>query len=131
MYAKPSNGMDHRESPYAVPDTIERLKKTMLAKGVPVLAHIDHSGDAARAGLTMPPAQLLIFGNAKAGTPLMIASPTVAIDLPLKVLVWQDPEGKVWISYNAPEYLGKRHDVPENLLANISGVHGLVEAALQ
>ncbi len=131
MYTMPQNGMDHRESPHTVPVTMQRLKEIVLAKGLTILAHIDHSGDAAKAGLTMSPTELLIFGNPKGGTPLMIASPTIAIDLPLKALVWQDPEGKVWVSYNTPEYLGKRHQVPDHLLSNISGIRALVEEAVR
>jgi uncharacterized protein (DUF302 family) len=85
------------------------------------LARIDHSEDAAKVGLKMAPTELLI-GNPKAGTPVMIASPTTALDLPLKALVWQDADGKVWLSYNSPEYLRQRHNIPDDLLKNISGI---------
>jgi uncharacterized protein (DUF302 family) len=95
-----------------------------------VFAWIDHSGEASKVGLSMPQTQLLIFGSPKGGTPVMVAAPTVAIDLPLKVLLSCDAEGKVWLSYNAPEYLQKRHDIPEELLKNISGVAGLVQQAV-
>jgi uncharacterized protein (DUF302 family) len=98
------------------------LETIVRAKGLTILARIDHSGDAAKAGLKMQPTKLLIFGDAKAGTPLMITSPSVAIDLPLKALVWQDDDGKVWLSYNSPDYLKKRHAIPENLLQNIAGI---------
>jgi uncharacterized protein (DUF302 family) len=94
-----------------------------------VFARIDFSGDAVKAGLSMPPTQMLIFGNPKAGTPLMLAAPSVAIDLPLKALAWQDGGGQVWLSYNAPEYLKKRHGLPEALLPNIAGIKALVEQA--
>jgi uncharacterized protein (DUF302 family) len=118
----PDNGMVHLSSPYSVSETLARLEAVVQSKGIPILARIDHSGDAAKAGLKMQPTQLLIFGNAKAGTPLMVASPSVAIDLPLKALVWQDDEGKVWLSYNSPAYLQQRHAIPDNLLQNIAGI---------
>src|ERR1700742_3009753 len=105
--------MVHLESPRSVPETLARLETVVRSKGLTILAQIDHSGDAAKAGLSMRPTQLLIFGNAKAGTPLMVASPSIAIDLPLKVLVWQDVSGKVWVSYNSPDYLRQRHRLPD------------------
>src|SRR5882762_8551277 len=108
--------MVHLSSLHSVMETLARLETIVQAKGLTILARIDHSGDAAKAGLTMPQTKLLIFGNAKSGTPLMIASPSVAIDLPLKALVWQDEEGKVWLSYNSPDYLKERHAIPEDLL---------------
>ena len=82
------------------------------------------------AGLDMQPAHVLIFGHAKAGTPLMVASPLLALDLPLKVLVWEDAEKKVWASYNTPEFLIQRHSLPADLAKNISGVEGLIKGAL-
>jgi uncharacterized protein (DUF302 family) len=94
-----------------------------------VFAHIDFSGDAAKVGLRMRPTQLLIFGNPKSGTPLMVASPSIALDLPLKALAWEDVQGKVWLSYNAPEYLKERHGLRDDLLKNISGVGPLIESA--
>jgi uncharacterized protein (DUF302 family) len=106
-------------------ETLARLETIVQAKGLAILARIDHSGDAAKAGLSMRPTQLLIFGNAKSGTPLMVASPTVAIDLPLKALIWQDADNQVWLSYNSPAYLKQRHDLPDNLLQNIAGI-GLI-----
>jgi uncharacterized protein (DUF302 family) len=118
----PDNGMVHLNSPHSVTETLARLETIVHSKGIAVLARIDHSGDAARAGLQMHPTKLLIFGNAKSGTPLMIASPTVAIDLPLKALVWEDADGKVWLSYNSPAYLKQRHGVPDDLLQNIAGI---------
>jgi uncharacterized protein (DUF302 family) len=94
-----------------------------------ILARIDHSGDAARVGLKMRPTELLIFGNPKGGTPLMVAAPTVALDLPLKALVWEEAEGKVWLSFNSPEYLQQRHQVPQELIGNIAGARLIFEEA--
>jgi len=118
----PDNGMIHLSSPHTVMETLARLETIVQAKGLTILARIDHSGDAAKAGLQMRPTKLLIFGNARSGTPLMIASPSVAIDLPLKALVWQDDDEKVWLSYNSPAYLKERHAIPENLLQSIAGI---------
>jgi uncharacterized protein (DUF302 family) len=124
-------GMIHLSSPHTVAETLARLETIVQAKGIPILALIDHSGDAERAGLKMQPTKLLIFGNAKAGTPLMIASPTVAIDLPLKALVWEDSGGKVWLSYNSPDYLQQRHGLPDNLLQNIAGIGAICAEAVR
>jgi uncharacterized protein (DUF302 family) len=123
------NGMVHLSSAHSVPDTMARLKTLVTARGMTILAHIDHSGDAAKVGLKMQPAELLIFGNPKAGTPLMVAAPTLALDLPLKALVWAESEGRVWLSFNSPEYLQQRHNVPENLIGNIAGARKLFEEA--
>jgi uncharacterized protein (DUF302 family) len=131
MTPMPENGMIHVSSPHPVEETFSRLEAIVVARGLSVLARIDHSGDAAKAGLKMRPTQLLIFGNPKAGTPLMVAAPTLAIDLPLKVLVWEDAEGKFWASYNSPEYLKQRHNIPDALLQNISGVRMIVEEAVR
>ena len=125
-----TNGLIHLSSPYSVPETLARLEKILHSKSLPILARIDHSGDAAKAGLKIPPTILLIFGNAKSGTPLMIAAPTAAIDLPLKALAWQDHDGKVWLSYNSPAYLKERHAIPDDLLQNIAGIGPLCEAAV-
>lgn len=113
----------------SVDETVDRLKAILQSKGVTLFALIDHSGEAERVGMTMPPTKLLIFGNPKAGTPLMLASPSVAIDLPLKILVTEDGQGKVWISTNSAEYLKERHDLPETLLPNIAIVQTLATAA--
>ena len=131
MTAVSNDGMVHVSSRYPVPETFKRLEAIVLARGLSILARIDHGGDAAKVGLNMHPTQLLIFGNPKAGTPLMIASPTLAIDLPLKALVWEDGEGKVWVSYNSPEYLKQRHNIPDALVKNISGVRAIVEEAVR
>ncbi len=127
--ASAENGMANVASSHPVAETIDRLESLVKSKGLTVFARIDFSGDAAKAGLSMPPTQMLIFGNPKAGTPLMLATPSVAIDLPLKALAWQDAEGKVWLSYNTPEYLKQRHGLPETLLPNIAGIKPLVEQA--
>lgn len=131
MAEVPDNGMIHLSSPHSVVETLARLESILKAKGLPILARIDHSGDAAKAGLSMRPTELLIFGNAKAGTPLMVASPTIAIDLPLKALAWQDSEDKVWLSYNSPDYLKQRHDLPDNLLQNIAGIGPICAEAVR
>lgn len=125
------NGVIHLSSPHTVSETLARLETIVQAKGLIIQARIDHSGDAAKAGLTMPPTKLLIFGNAKAGTPLMVAAPSLAIDLPLKALVWEDDQGKVWLSYNGPDYLKKRHAVPENLMQNIAGIGPICSEAVR
>jgi uncharacterized protein (DUF302 family) len=116
-------------SHHFVDETVEKLKTILQSKGVTLFALVDHSGEAEKVGLKMPPTKLLIFGNPKAGTPLMLGSPSVAIDLPLKILVAEDPQGKVWISYNSAEYLKKRHGLPQNLLPNIAVVETLATAA--
>jgi uncharacterized protein (DUF302 family) len=107
------------------------LETIVRDKGLTILAKIDHSGDATRAGLSMRLTQLIIFGNPKSGTPLMVASPSVAIDLPLKALVWQDDDGKVWLSYNSPDYLKERHAIPDNLLQNIAGIGPICAEAVR
>lgn len=124
-------GMVHLSSPYCVDETLERLGAVLQSLGIPVLARIDHSGGAAAMGLAMKPTKLVIFGNAKVGTPLMLAAPTLALDLPLKVLVWEDFEGKVWVSYNTPRYLQERHGFPEELMANIAGIRVIAEEAVR
>lgn len=118
-----------RLSNHSVDETVARLQAILCEKGVAMFALVDHSGEAEKVGLKMPPTKLLIFGNPKAGTPLMLAAPSIAIDLPLKILVAEDVDGKVWISFNAPEYLRDRHGVPDELLKNISVAAGLAEAA--
>ena len=118
-------------SPYSVPETIARVQALFKEKGVTVFALVDHSGEAAKVGLEMRPTQLLIFGNPKAGTPLMVAAPSVAIDLPLKALASEDAQGKVWLSYNDPEYLQQRHNIPANLLQNIAAPAALLRKAVE
>jgi uncharacterized protein (DUF302 family) len=118
-------------SPYSVPETLARLQAILKEKGVTVFALVDHSGEAAKAGLEMRPTQLLIFGNPKGGTPVMVAAPSTAIDLPLKALAWQDAQGKVWLSYNDPEYLQQRHGIPANLLQNLAAPAALLRKAVE
>jgi uncharacterized protein (DUF302 family) len=122
-------GIVDKPSRHSVADTVEKLQGILQSKGVTLFALVDHSGEAEKAGTKMPPTKLLIFGNPKAGTPLMLAVPSIAIDLPLKILVWQDTQGKVWVSYNSPEYLKERHGVPPELLANIAVVETLATQA--
>ena len=113
----------------SVDETVDKLRTILQSKGVKLFALVDHSGEAERAGLKMPPTKLLIFGNPQAGTPLMLAAPSAAIDLPLKILVAEDSRGKVWISYNSADYLKERHDLAQNLLPNIAVVETLAAAA--
>ena len=126
-----AQGIMEVSSRHTVDETVERLKAILLARGITLFALVDHSGEAAKAGLTMPPTKLLIFGSPKAGTPLMLAAPSIAIDLPLKILVAEDEAGKVSISYNAPEYLRARHGLPQDLVANIAVVQALAEKAAE
>ena len=121
------NGIANRASRHSVDATVEKLKGILAAKGVKLFALVDHSGEAEKAGMKMPSTRLLIFGNPRAGTPLMLAAPSSAIDLPLKILVWEDGQGKVWISYNRPDYLRNRHGFPLELLANLSVVEAVAE----
>ena len=116
-------------SHHSVDETVNKLNTILQSKGVTLFALVDHSGEAEKAGLKMPPTKLLIFGNPKGGTPLMLAAPSAAIDLPLKILVAEDLRGQVWISYNSPEYLKERHGLPQDLLQNIAVVQTLAAAA--
>jgi uncharacterized protein (DUF302 family) len=125
------NGLVHVASSRSVPETLKKLQTTIEARGLKVFALVDHSGEAEKAGLKMRPTQLLIFGSPKGGTPVMVAAPTVAIDLPLKALVWEDAEEKVWVSYNSPDYLQQRHGILADLVKNIAGVGALVEKAVE
>jgi uncharacterized protein (DUF302 family) len=118
-------------SNHSVDQTVDKLKGILQAKGVTVFALVDHSGEAEKVGMKMPPTKLLIFGSPKAGTPLMQAAPSIAIDLPLKILVWQDIHGKAWVSYNSPAYLQERHGLPHELLQNIAVVETLAAKAAE
>lgn len=133
MNAPESSGLIYIPSHYSVDETVARLVALLAEKGVKLFAVIDHSGEAEAAGLQMPPTKVVIFGNPRGGTPLMLASPSVAIDLPLKLLIAQssDPEGEVTISWNSPAYLGARHKIPEDLLANISVIGALAHKAAE
>jgi uncharacterized protein (DUF302 family)/uncharacterized membrane protein YidH (DUF202 family) len=122
-------GIIDRPSNHSVEQTVDRLKNILQSKGVALFALVDHSGEAEKVGMKMRPTKLLIFGSPKAGTPLMLAAPSVAIDLPLKLLVWENSDGKVWISYNSPEYLKERHGLPLELLQNIAVVETLAQNA--
>jgi uncharacterized protein (DUF302 family) len=113
-------GIIDTPSNHSVDETVEKVKSILQTKGVTVFALVDHSGEAEKVGMKMRPTKLLIFGNPKGGTPVMLAAPSIAIDLPLKILVWEDGQGKVWLSYNSPAYLQERHGVPQNLLQNIA-----------
>jgi len=124
-------GIVTKESPYpSVSATLRHLRETVREKGLEEFALIDHSGAAERAGLEMQEAQLLIFGSPKVGTPLMVASPLLALDLPLKILVWCNRDGEVLVSHNATSYLASRHNIPRDLLTNIAGIDALVQGAL-
>jgi uncharacterized protein (DUF302 family) len=125
------NGFLQVASPHTVDETVERLESVLAERGVRVFALIDHSGEAEKIGMKMRPTKLLIFGNPKGGTPLMVAAPTLAIDLPLKALIWEDEGGKVWVAYNSPEYLQQRHGVPEALIKNIAVAGALVAKAVE
>ena len=126
-----ASGMIDVSSRYSVPETLARLQSVVKEKGMTVFAFIDHSDEAEKAGLTLRPTQLLIFGSPKGGTPLMVAAPRLAIDLPLKALAWQDEQGQVWLSYNSPEYLQQRHGIPADLLKNIAGIAALIQKAVE
>lgn len=123
------NGIISKQSAQSVDETVQKLTDLLQSKGVTLFALIDHSGEAKKVGMKMRPTKLMIFGSPKGGTPLMLAAPTVAIDLPLKILVWEDAQGKVWVSYNSSEYLKERHRLPQELLQNITVVETLAAKA--
>lgn len=124
-------GIVTRPSPFSVEQTLERLQEVIQRLNLRLFAHIDHSGEAQRVGLKMQEAHVLIFGNPKGGTPLMIASPLLALDLPLKVLVWQSEDERVWVSSTSVTYLGARYSIPQELIGNIAGIDKVIEQALQ
>lgn len=125
------NGIINKLSSRSVEETVERLKGTLQSKGVTLFALVDHSGEAEKAGMKMRPTKLLIFGSPKGGTPVMQAAPSVAIDLPLKILVSEDPQGKVWLSYNSPAFLQQRHGIPQELLPSLAVAELLVAKAAE
>jgi uncharacterized protein (DUF302 family) len=129
----PDNGKGLIDIPsnHSVDETVTKLEGILQAKGITLFALVDHSGEAAKAEMKMRPTKLLIFGNPKAGTPVMLAAPSSAIDLPLKILVWEDLQGKVWITYNSPTYLQERHKLPPDLLQNIAVIEPLAKTAAQ
>ena len=131
MATATDNGIVSIPSNHSVDQTVEKLKNILQAKGVTLFALVNHSGEAEKAGLKMPPTKVAIFGSPKAGTPLMLAAPSIAIDLPLKILISEDAQGKVWVSYNSPTYLMERHGLPENLLQNIAVVETLAAKAAE
>jgi len=124
-----NKGIIDKPSNHSVDQTVDRLKNILQAKGVALFALVDHSGEAEKVGMKLRPTKLLIFGNPKAGTPLMLAAPSSAIDLPLKILIWEDAQGKVWVSYNSPAYLQERHGLSPALLQNIAVVETLAAKA--
>jgi uncharacterized protein (DUF302 family) len=129
MQRQEHDGIVDVQSNHSVDDTVTRLKTMIQEKGITLFALVDHSGEAKKAGMTMPPTKLLIFGSPKAGTPLMLAAPSIALDLPLKLLVWEDAAGKVWISFNSPDYLRFRHHFPQELIQNVAAAGMLAERA--
>jgi uncharacterized protein (DUF302 family) len=126
-----NNGIVDKPSNHSVDEIVEKLKQILQSKGVTLFATVDHSGEAAKVGMKMPPTKLLIFGSPKAGTPLMLATPSVAIDFPLKILIWEDAQGKVWVSYNSPSYLQERHGIPAELMQNIAVIETLAAKAAE
>jgi uncharacterized protein (DUF302 family) len=124
-----NNGIIDKLSQHSVGETVEKLKGILQSKEVTLFALVDHSGEAEKVGMKMRPTKLLIFGSPKAGTPLMQAAPSVAIDLPLKILVWEDGQGRVWVSYNSPAYLQERHGIPPELMQNIAVIETLAAKA--
>src|ERR1700674_3271232 len=124
-------GIIHKPSHHSIDRTVEKLKEILHSRGLTIFALVDHSGEAEKVGMKMRPTKLFIFGSPRAGTPLMLAAPSVAIDLPLKLLVWEDAEGKVWVSYNSPAFLQERHGFASALIQNISAVEALATAAAE
>jgi uncharacterized protein (DUF302 family) len=131
MTVNRGRGIIDTPSNHSVEETVEKLKGILQAKGVTLFALVDHSAEGEKVGMKMPPTRLLIFGSPKAGTPVMLAAPSIAIDLPLKILIWEDREGKVWVSYNSPTYLQERHGLPYELLQNIGAVETLAAAVAE
>jgi uncharacterized protein (DUF302 family) len=129
MHPEEEHGIIYKPSKHSVAETVEKLESILQTKGVKLFAVIDHSGEAEKAGMHMRATKLLIFGNPKAGTPLMLAGPSSALDLPLKILISEDAEGRVWLSYNSAEYLRLRHRLPPELMPNIAVVEALAEQA--
>lgn len=126
-----AQGIVEKLSNHSVDETVDRLKEMLRSRGITLFALVDHSGEAAKAGMKMPATKLLVFGSPKAGTPLMLDAPSAAIDLPLKILVREDGEGRVWISYNSPAYLQERHGFSRELIPNIAAVEALAAAAAE
>lgn len=125
------SGIIAKPSKYSVAESIDRVESAAKAKGIIVFARIDHRAAAEKVGLTLRPTQLLLLGNPKGGTPLMAAVPSMAIDLPMKVLAWQDQDGKVWVGYNSPDYMKQRHGLSDEQAKPLGAIGGLIDAALQ
>jgi uncharacterized protein (DUF302 family) len=125
-----TNGIISQPSPYSVTETIDRLAAILEAKGITIFARIDQQAEAEKVGLNLCPTQLLLFGNPQAGTPLMVAAPTIALDLPLKALAWEATDGKVWLSYNDPDYLKQRFSLSDDLVKNIAVITPLIDRSL-
>lgn len=130
MSTESDHGIERLASPRDFSSTVAKLEEILRAKNLTIFCKIDFSGDAQRAGLQMAATQMLIFGNPIAGTPIMIAAPSSALDLPLKILISHDPAGRVWLAYNTPEYLAERHAIPADLVKNIAGIRALAQAAV-
>jgi uncharacterized protein (DUF302 family) len=131
LSAHKERGLVDLPSNHSVEETVEKLTGILKAKGITLFALVDHSGEAEKAGIRMRPTKLFVFGNPKAGTPVMLASPSSAIDLPLKILVWEDANDKVWVTYNSPIYLQERHNIPPELLQNIAVIESLAKKAAE
>jgi len=125
------DGLIHTASPFSVEQTLQKLQAILQDKGMTIFARIDHSGEAGKVGMEMRPTQLLLFGNPRGGTPPMLAAPTLAIDLPLKALVWEDNQGNVWITHNSAEYLQRRHGFAREFLQNFAGAATLIQKAVE
>ena len=123
-------GIKTLASNYPVKETLDRLENSLRSRGATIFARIDQSAEAEKAGLSMNPLELLLFGNPKAGTPLMMAKPLTGIDLPLKAMAWQDNDQRVWLSYNSFSYLQERFGLSEELMKPLSAVEGLLSAAV-
>ena len=130
MNGEVDNGITSLKSPYSVDESTRRIEALLRERGLTIFSVVDHSGEARRVGLEMRPTKLVLFGNPTAGTPVMVASPSTAIDLPLKALVAQDSSGSVWVSFNSPEYLQRRHGVPRAVIGKIAGAGALLQAAI-
>jgi len=131
MALRENGGLIDIPSDHSVDETVEKLKRILQERGLTLFALIDHSGEAAKVGMQLRPTKLLIFGNPKAGTPVMLAVPRSAIDLPLKILVWEDGQGRVWVSYSSPAYLLERHNLPGDLLQNIAAIESVAKKAAE
>src|ERR1700735_894465 len=128
---KAGDGIISKESKFSVSETLDRVDALLRSKGIKIFVRVDHSGEAEKAGLKMPPTQLLIFGNPKGGTLVMLAAPTAAIDLPWKALAWQDAEGQIWLSYNDPAYIQRRYGLSTDVMKPLAGMSAVIEQALE